>query len=155
MKSKSQAALALLANTAGASAAPDPWTAAAAMAGQQLLNAVSGDMDDAGMAGLDDKELKKQRRKQSNRESARRSRLRKQAECESLQIENKELKAEIQKLKDEKAELSSQLAILNAKLSAFSTFAAMQGASLPPDLAKVAADAAETDKKAVSEKDKE
>ena len=32
----------------------------------------------------DDREVKRQRRKQSNRESARRSRLRKQAECETL-----------------------------------------------------------------------
>ena len=34
--------------------------------------------------GQDERELKRQRRKQSNRESARRSRLRKQAECEDL-----------------------------------------------------------------------
>ena len=34
--------------------------------------------------GQDERELKRQRRKQSNRESARRSRLRKQAECEEL-----------------------------------------------------------------------
>lgn len=32
----------------------------------------------------DEREVKRQRRKQSNRESARRSRLRKQAECETL-----------------------------------------------------------------------
>ena len=35
-------------------------------------------------APQDERELKRQRRKQSNRESARRSRLRKQAECEEL-----------------------------------------------------------------------
>lgn len=33
----------------------------------------------------DEKELKREKRKQSNRESARRSRLRKQKECETLQ----------------------------------------------------------------------
>lgn len=36
------------------------------------------------MLSQDEREVKRQRRKQSNRESARRSRLRKQAECETL-----------------------------------------------------------------------
>nr|QLC27632.1 bZIP transcription factor 6 [Chlorella sp. HS2] len=39
----------------------------------------------------DERELKRLRRKQSNRESARRSRLRKQAECEQLAQKVKEL----------------------------------------------------------------
>uniref|UniRef100_A0A1D1YAU4 Transcription factor HBP-1a n=1 Tax=Anthurium amnicola TaxID=1678845 RepID=A0A1D1YAU4_9ARAE len=50
----------------------------------------------------DERELKRERRKQSNRESARRSRLRKQAECEdlaqrveSLKDENTSLRAEV------------------------------------------------------------
>ena len=53
----------------------------------------------------DERELKRQRRKQSNRESARRSRLRKQAECEALGArvgglveENASLKAEVTRL---------------------------------------------------------
>ncbi|KAK9667778.1 hypothetical protein RND81_13G010700 [Saponaria officinalis] len=50
----------------------------------------------------DERELKKQRRKQSNRESARRSRLRKQAECDELAQ-----RAEV--LKDENANLRSEL----------------------------------------------
>jgi hypothetical protein len=41
----------------------------------------------------DERELKKLRRKQSNRDSARRSRLRKQAECEQLAIQLKEMTA--------------------------------------------------------------
>lgn len=56
---------------------------------------------------MDEKEIKKQRRKQSNRESARRSRLRKQQECENLhrQVkdltdENQELKKQVQELQD-------------------------------------------------------
>jgi hypothetical protein len=39
----------------------------------------------------DERELKRMRRKQSNRESARRSRLRKQAECEALGRQVKDL----------------------------------------------------------------
>ena len=39
----------------------------------------------------DERELKRLRRKQSNRESARRSRLRKQAECEALARQVKDL----------------------------------------------------------------
>mmetsp|Transcript_36246 Transcript_36246/g.43735 ORF Transcript_36246/g.43735 Transcript_36246/m.43735 type:complete len:292 (-) Transcript_36246:1006-1881(-) len=55
----------------------------------------------------DEREVKRQRRKQSNRESARRSRLRKQAECEelstrveSLTNENLTLKEELTRLKE-------------------------------------------------------
>jgi len=68
-------------------------------------------------AGLDEKELKKLRRKQSNRESARRSRLKKQDECDTLQRENRHLRNEIHQLLNDKIELTAQVAILNAKLS--------------------------------------
>eukprot|EP00238_Polyblepharides_amylifera_P015849 CAMPEP_0196581686 /NCGR_PEP_ID=MMETSP1081-20130531/35044_1 /TAXON_ID=36882 /ORGANISM="Pyramimonas amylifera, Strain CCMP720" /LENGTH=199 /DNA_ID=CAMNT_0041902009 /DNA_START=229 /DNA_END=828 /DNA_ORIENTATION=+ len=71
----------------------------------------------------DEREVKRQRRKQSNRESARRSRLRKQAECEDLSNrldhldkENKSLRSEIDHLntacstlRDHKAQLQNQL----------------------------------------------
>ncbi|KAJ7952970.1 G-box-binding factor 1 [Quillaja saponaria] len=63
----------------------------------------------------DERELKRQKRKQSNRESARRSRLRKQAECEELQqrvealgSENRTLKEELQRLSDECGKLTSE-----------------------------------------------
>ncbi|XP_068650413.1 bZIP transcription factor 1-B-like isoform X2 [Aristolochia californica] len=63
----------------------------------------------------DERELKKQRRKQSNRESARRSRLRKQAECEELakrvevlMEENKTLKTEVSRFRDEYEHLLAQ-----------------------------------------------
>lgn len=63
----------------------------------------------------DDRELKRQKRKQSNRESARRSRLRKQAECEELQKrvealggENRTLREELQKLSEECEKLTSE-----------------------------------------------
>uniref|UniRef100_A0A0A9DXX0 BZIP domain-containing protein n=1 Tax=Arundo donax TaxID=35708 RepID=A0A0A9DXX0_ARUDO len=49
----------------------------------------------------DERELKRQRRKQSNRESARRSRLRKQAECEELAQRAEVLKQENASLRDE------------------------------------------------------
>ncbi|PPR86323.1 hypothetical protein GOBAR_AA34368 [Gossypium barbadense] len=63
----------------------------------------------------DERELKRQKRKQSNRESARRSRLRKQAECEELQAkveslanENHTLRDELKKLSDECEKLTSE-----------------------------------------------
>ncbi|XVF62001.1 hypothetical protein PTKIN_Ptkin08bG0181400 [Pterospermum kingtungense] len=63
----------------------------------------------------DERELKRQKRKQSNRESARRSRLRKQAECgelqnrvESLANENCNLREELKKLSDECEKLTSE-----------------------------------------------
>eukprot|EP00494_Astrolonche_serrata_P028289 UN28554 len=49
----------------------------------------------------DERELKRQKRKQSNRDSARRSRLRKQAECEELAQRAEVLKQENASLKDE------------------------------------------------------
>ncbi|XP_076888895.1 common plant regulatory factor 1-like [Bidens hawaiensis] len=66
-----------------------------------------------------ERELKRERRKQSNRESARRSRLRKQAEAEELSIkvealtnENLNLKSEINRLTD----TSQKLKLQNTKL---------------------------------------
>ncbi|KAI3665504.1 hypothetical protein L6452_44131 [Arctium lappa] len=63
----------------------------------------------------DERELKRQKRKQSNRESARRSRLRKQAECEELQArvealsnENHSLRDELQRLSEECEKLTSE-----------------------------------------------
>ncbi|KAK1285950.1 Common plant regulatory factor 1 [Acorus calamus] len=67
----------------------------------------------------DERELKRERRKQSNRESARRSRLRKQAESEELAVkvtalsaENAALKAEVNKI----TELSKKLRAENSAL---------------------------------------
>lgn len=70
-----------------------------------------------------ERELKRERRKQSNRESARRSRLRKQAEAEELAIkvdalasENLTLKSEINRLTDNSEKLKLQTAKLLEKL---------------------------------------
>lgn len=71
----------------------------------------------------DERELKKQKRKLSNRESARRSRLRKQAECEelgqraeALKSENSSLRIELDRIKKEYEELLSKNTSLKAKL---------------------------------------
>ncbi|XP_027108494.1 common plant regulatory factor 1 isoform X2 [Coffea arabica] len=70
-----------------------------------------------------ERELKRERRKQSNRESARRSRLRKQAETEelakkvqSLTAENLSLKSEIHKLTESSERLKLENATMMEKL---------------------------------------
>ncbi|CAH2034858.1 unnamed protein product [Thlaspi arvense] len=82
----------------------------------------------------DERELKRQRRKQSNRESARRSRLRKQAECdelaqraEVLNVENASLRAEINKLKSQYEELLAENSSLKNR---FSTVPSLEGVNL-------------------------
>ncbi|KAF8014251.1 hypothetical protein BT93_H0172 [Corymbia citriodora subsp. variegata] len=66
----------------------------------------------------DERELKKQKRKQSNRESARRSRLRKQAECEELQARVETLSNENRNLRDELHGLSEECEKLTSENSA-------------------------------------
>ncbi|GJS59086.1 G-box-binding factor 1-like protein isoform X2 [Tanacetum coccineum] len=56
----------------------------------------------------DERELKRQKRKQSNRESATRSRLRKQADCEELQARVEALNSENHSLRDELQRLSDE-----------------------------------------------
>ncbi|RWR96507.1 common plant regulatory factor 1 isoform X1 [Cinnamomum micranthum f. kanehirae] len=71
----------------------------------------------------DERELKRERRKQSNRESARRSRLRKQAETEelatkveSMNVENMTLKNEINRLRENLEKLRREHSALKEKL---------------------------------------
>ncbi|KAJ4728573.1 BZIP transcription factor family protein [Melia azedarach] len=71
----------------------------------------------------DEREIKRQRRKQSNRESARRSRLRKQAECdelaqraESLKEENANLRSEVNRIRSEYEQLLAENASLKERL---------------------------------------
>eukprot|EP00250_Pteridium_aquilinum_P003826 c14102_g1_i2 orf=624-1709(+) len=71
----------------------------------------------------DERELKRQRRKQSNRESARRSRLRKQAECEELATkvqaltsENNSLREELHRMTEECKKLSADNSSLRDQL---------------------------------------
>ncbi|KAF5736052.1 G-box-binding factor 1-like [Tripterygium wilfordii] len=63
----------------------------------------------------DEREMKKQKRKQSNRESARRSRLRKQAECEELQAKVETLNNDNHNLKDELKRLSEECGKLTSE----------------------------------------
>ncbi|XP_058078706.1 bZIP transcription factor 1-B-like [Magnolia sinica] len=63
----------------------------------------------------DERELKRQRRKQSNRESARRSRLRKQAECEELAQRVETLKEENSLLRDELEHMREECQKLTAE----------------------------------------
>lgn len=63
----------------------------------------------------DERELKRQRRKQSNRESARRSRLRKQAECEELAARVETLNTENLSLRSELAHVTERCKKLSAE----------------------------------------
>ncbi|EPS72178.1 hypothetical protein M569_02580, partial [Genlisea aurea] len=72
----------------------------------------------------DERELKRQKRKQSNRESARRSRLRKQAECEDLQQkvealtnENRSLQDELRRLSEECEKLEAENSVIKEELA--------------------------------------
>uniref|UniRef100_A0A5B7AK06 Putative G-box-binding factor 1-like isoform X1 n=1 Tax=Davidia involucrata TaxID=16924 RepID=A0A5B7AK06_DAVIN len=101
----------------------DLWNAAPAGAGAvKMRSNPSGVSPAVGREGImpdqwiqDERELKRQKRKQSNRESARRSRLRKQAECEELQArvetlsnENHTLRDELQRLSEECEKITSE-----------------------------------------------
>lgn len=67
---------------------------------------------DEGCVGLDDKEIKKLKRKQSNRESARRSRQKKQEEYEKLAGANDNLRLQLARKDAEILNLQAQLAAL-------------------------------------------
>ncbi|XP_044499752.1 G-box-binding factor 1-like isoform X2 [Mangifera indica] len=89
------------------SGTPSTVVAPAAMIGRE------GVMSDQWIQ--DERELKRQKRKQSNRESARRSRLRKQAECEELQSRVESLATENRNLRDELQRLSEECEKLTAE----------------------------------------
>lgn len=76
------------------------------------------ELDASILAGMDERDVKRLKRKQSNRESARRSRLRKQAECEQLQLENSMLREELHRLRQEQVEMKAQISLLQTKLQA-------------------------------------
>ncbi|KAJ0987573.1 hypothetical protein J5N97_005929 [Dioscorea zingiberensis] len=107
-------------------------TAAPLSAGMHpSCNAGSRDAIPSDLWLRDERDLKRERRKQSNRESARRSRLRKQAECEELaqrvitlteendafRVELDSWREECEKLALENASLTEQIQQLRAKES--------------------------------------
>ncbi|XP_015619717.1 bZIP transcription factor 1-D isoform X1 [Oryza sativa Japonica Group] len=94
-----------------------------AIHGKATPTAAPGSMVPGEQWVQDERELKRQRRKQSNRESARRSRLRKQAECEELaqraevlKQENTSLRDEVNRIRKEYDELLSKNSSLKEKL---------------------------------------
>ncbi|MCO5573112.1 hypothetical protein L7F22_026877 [Adiantum nelumboides] len=102
-------------------AAPDPSRphpvpgAYVHAAGSMSFHGPSSDGGSTDYWMQDDKELKRQRRKEANRESARRSRMRKQAECDelaekvqALTAENDSLKMEVERLSDLCQKLSAE-----------------------------------------------
>ncbi|KAG7993966.1 hypothetical protein I3843_01G031200 [Carya illinoinensis] len=111
------------ASPGGAGAAkvrPNPSGASSAL-GPQTMIGCEGVMPDQWVQ--DERELKRQKRKQSNRESARRSRLRKQEECEKLQVrvenlsnENRTLRDEMQRLSEECEKLTSENSSIKEEL---------------------------------------
>ncbi|KZV14713.1 G-box-binding factor 1 [Dorcoceras hygrometricum] len=110
----------------------DLWNASPAGSGPMKLRpspaGVSPSVAPSGMMNeqwvQDEREIKRQKRKQSNRESARRSRLRKQAECEELQQrvetlnnENRTLRDELQRLSEECEKLTSENNAIKGELT--------------------------------------
>ncbi|GER42583.1 G-box binding factor type leucine zipper factor [Striga asiatica] len=93
----------------------DLWNASPAGSGSMPMRPNQNVPPHVAPSGMDERELKRQKRKQSNRESARRSRLRKQAECEELQHrvevlnnENHTLRDELRRLSEECEKLTSE-----------------------------------------------
>ncbi|KAL2348895.1 hypothetical protein Fmac_002895 [Flemingia macrophylla] len=94
-----------------------------AVAGGMVTTTGSRDSVQSQLWLQDERELKRQRRKQSNRESARRSRLRKQAECdelaqraEALKEENASLRSEVSRIRSQYEQLLSENAALKERL---------------------------------------
>lgn len=104
----------------------DYWSAGSlpqTKGGKQASGSPSTSAPPTEMWLTDEREVKRQRRKQSNRESARRSRLRKQAECEelgtrvdALTVENIALRTELSRVTEECKRLQAENGSLMQKI---------------------------------------
>jgi len=115
------------AGTAAASSDPNAYRAA-----QGDGKAADGQMG-SGAEPKDEREAKRQRRKQSNRESARRSRLRKQAECEDLGSRVNNLTHENVQLRQEMNSLSEKVNLLITENKSLRAQVKEMGGSPPPE----------------------
>jgi plant G-box-binding factor len=137
VKSNSSAALAMLASAAAVNNPAQPQQAQQPFVAPNFMElwgvgvqppAESGPLaDDINIEGMSDRDVKRLRRKQSNRESARRSRLRKQAECETLQRQNADLASQIQQLREEQVQFMARIEILQGKLAGYESAAGSGG----------------------------
>lgn len=103
---------AVLANSRGKRGSAVPTTAL--IQSSNMLGAATREGVPQELWLQDERELKRQRRKQSNRESARRSRLRKQAECEDLAAKVETLSSENATLRSELNRMTEQCKKLSA-----------------------------------------
>ncbi|XP_024359043.1 bZIP transcription factor 1-D [Physcomitrium patens] len=127
----------------------DYWTAGSVPQAKGAMRASGSPSTSAPPAEMwltDEREVKRQRRKQSNRESARRSRLRKQAECEelgmrvdSLTVENVSLRTELSRMTEECKRLQAENSSLMHKVRGISG-AEMGGAAGSGDVASAGGD---------------
>lgn len=115
--------------------------------GEQAANPLAALANTGALVPLmDEKEAKRMRRKQSNRESARRSRLRKQAEVEDLQKsaratadENQQLRQQVQQLQQQQAVLVQHLARCQEEINRLKGKPATTPLDFLPDVSALAA----------------
>jgi len=124
----------------GAGAEPKPaaaehWQQQSLGAGHWGHQVVQGTENQAAPAAglIDEREAKRQRRKQSNRESARRSRLRKQAECEDLGSRVNNLTHENVQLRQEMNALTEKVNLLISENKNLRVQVKDLGGSPPPE----------------------
>ncbi|XP_021317833.1 DNA-binding protein EMBP-1 isoform X2 [Sorghum bicolor] len=111
--------------------------------GQGEIYAAAPSQLDSALSMMDERELKRERRKQSNRESARRSRLRKQQECEELAQKvtdltaiNGTLRSELDELKKACEDMEAENSQLMGELEQFEAPSVVTTLSIQIDTSK-------------------
>ncbi|XP_066385828.1 DNA-binding protein EMBP-1-like isoform X7 [Miscanthus floridulus] len=111
--------------------------------GQGEIYAAAPSQHDSALSMMDERELKKERRKQSNRESARRSRLHKQQECEELAQKvidltaiNGTLRSELEELKKACEDMEAENSQLMGELKQFEAPSVVTTLSIQIDTSK-------------------